>query len=214
MNEKQKNFHTFAKYLTKEHNHMIIEGEIFQFKSFFLANFNTIVRFISVYIGNTEESQDIAQETFLRIYENWGSLYSPEEIRSFMYTTAHNLCISKLRHRNVEEQFAQKIKEENSISQESDIAKEVTYQETIRLLRQAIDKLPRQSRLIILLGLDGKNNNEIAHIMGISVNTVKTLKKNAYKTLRSQLNNYPKEYFILVLFLLYSISYPDIQDYM
>lgn len=38
---------------------------------------------------------------------------------------------------------------------------------------------------IILLNLQGKNNNEVAEELNISVNTVKSLKKSAYMTLRS-----------------------------
>ncbi len=35
----------------------------------------------------------------------------------------------------------------------------------------------------------GKNNNEIAETLNISVNTVKSLKKSAYTSLREQLKN-------------------------
>ncbi|MFR1241668.1 MAG: LuxR C-terminal-related transcriptional regulator [Butyricimonas faecihominis] len=47
--------------------------------------------------------------------------------------------------------------------------------------------------------LDGKNNNEIAETLDISINTVKTLKKNAYKFLRESLGS--RNLYIL-LFLL------------
>ena len=76
---------------------------------------------------------------------------------------------------------------------------EVTYQETLRVLYNAIDKLPPQTKEIILIGLDGKDNNEIAATLNISVNTVKTLKKNAYKTLRELLVDHKAMLLLVIL---------------
>ena len=155
----------------------MIESEIFRFKAFFTGHFNAVVRFVTTFTGDTDEAQDIAQETFVRLYERWDDLPTPEETRSFMYTTAHNLCISRLRHRNVEEEYTRRLLEEQADREDPRLAEEITYQETLRLLRMAIDSLPRQSRQVILLALDGKNNQETATLLGVSVNTVKTLKK-------------------------------------
>ena len=55
------------------------------------------------------------------------------------------------------------------------------------MLYAAIDKLPPQTRRIILLNLDGKNNDEIAEELSVTVNTVKTLKQSAYSALRKML---------------------------
>ena len=180
----------------------MIESEIFRFKTFFTSHFNTVVRFVAAFTGDTDEAQDIAQETFLRLYERWDDLSTPEETRSFMYTTAHNLCISRLRHRDVETQFAQRLLSEKQPEEENPrLAEEITYQETLRLLRAAIDSLPRQSRQVILLALDGKNNQETACLMGVSVNTVKTLKKGAYAKLRTLLAPLSDEEIFLLLVL-------------
>lgn len=172
------------------------------FKSFFLNYFNAVVRFSVTYLQDESECQDIAQETFIRLYQSWFSIETEEQARSFMYTTARNLCISHIRHQTIEEQFVmaelEKIRREDT---DENFYSEVTYQETLRLLRKAIEALPQQSRQIILLGLNGKNNNEIADLLDVSVNTVKTLKKGAYKSLRNTLGDLPEELLILLLVL-------------
>lgn len=183
---------------------MVIQNEIVQLKKFFLDNFNALVRFTSTYIQDRQEAEDIAQETFLRLYEKWHTLSTDSEIRSYMYITSHNLCISHLRHQSVEENYIQEIKERNQ-KENFEYYNEITYQEILRLLKNAINNLPPQSRRIILLSLDGKNNNEIAYILNISVNTVKTLKKNAYKTLRNTLGNLPEDYILFLLLFLKDI---------
>ena len=122
-----------------------------------------------------------------------------EKAKSFLYTTTRNLCLNHLKHKKIEHQYIQAIKIEEEEAEEQFYLEEVTYQETHRILRAAIDQLPPQTREVILVSLDGKNNNEIAETLDISVNTVKTLKKNAYKFLRESLGS--RNLYIL-LFLL------------
>ncbi len=173
------------------------------FKSFFLNYFDTVVRFAMAYLPDESECQDIAQETFIRLYQSWSSIKMEEQARSFMYTTARRLCISRIRHQTLEEQFIMSEMENGETDRLDDnFFSDITIQETLRMLRQAIDALPQQSRQIILLGLKGKNNNEIAEMLGVSVNTVKTLKKGAYKSLRQSLGSMPEEMLAWLLFVL------------
>ena len=67
------------------------------------------------------------------------------------------------------------------------------------MLYKAIDQLPPRAREVILLNLDGKDNNEVAQVLNISLNTVKTLKKTAYTILRDLLS---KDYYLILLLLL------------
>ena len=52
-------------------------------------------------------------------------------------------------------------------------------EETYRIIMEAIDALPVQSGRVIKLSLEGKQNKEISENLGISVNTVKSLKYKA-----------------------------------
>ncbi len=171
------------------------------FQAFFKEHYNTVIRFAMSFLEDEYDSKDIAQDTFIKLYQSWNSIGTLEQARSYMYTTAHNLCISHLRHRSIEEQYVQNSLE-NAEPEHEEFFSEVTYQETLRLLRKAIEELPSQSRQIILLGLEGKNNAEIAEQLGISVNTVKKLKKGAYKSLRQSLGGLSEELFIMLLVML------------
>ena len=71
-------------------------------------------------------------------------------------------------------------------------------EESYRIISQAIDALPPQSARVIKLSLDGKQNKEIAELLGISVNTVKTLKYRSLESLKTSL----KDYFYILLILL------------
>lgn len=67
------------------------------------------------------------------------------------------------------------------------------------MLTDAIDKLPDQMRAIMRLAMEGKKNGEIAEYLNVSVETVHTLKKIAYKKLRIYLKDY---YYFLIFFYL------------
>ena len=75
----------------------------------------------------------------------------------------------------------------------------VVEEETYRMLTDAIDKLPGQMRAIMRLAMEGKKNGEIAECLNVSVETVHTLKKIAYKKLRIYLKDY---YYFFILFYL------------
>ena len=49
-------------------------------------------------------------------------------------------------------------------------------EEVHRIVAQEIEKLPEEQRKVVYFHMEGKNNFEIAEIMQISVNTVKTHK--------------------------------------
>ena len=62
-------------------------------------------------------------------------------------------------------------------------------EEINQILIHAIDLLPVQSARIMRLILSGYENKEIAKVMGVSVNTIKTLKYAAIRKLREYFNS-------------------------
>lgn len=156
------------------------------YRKFFNAHYETAVRLAAHYLRDTAAAEDIAQEAFIRLYQNRTAFDTPEKAKSYLYTTVKNLALNHLRHRKIEQEYLSTLTPEQI---QKSFLHEITYQETLRLLHAAIDTLPDQTRQIILLGLDGKNNAEIAAHLSISVNTVKSLKKTAYARLRALLGN-------------------------
>lgn len=60
--------------------------------------------------------------------------------------------------------------------------------EAFHLLHQAIRDLSTQSQKVLHFRLAGYTNHEIAEQLNVSVNTVKTIKRRAYKMLRDRLD--------------------------
>ena len=97
------------------------------------------------------------------------------------------MAFNVLRHKEVEQLYVQHL-ENSSHDPEPDEVFDV--EEVHRMLLQAIDQLTPRQREIFLLRLSNKKNEEIAQMMDISVETVKTQVKRALKTLRQLLGSY------------------------
>ena len=150
-----------------------------EFKAFFETFFIPVYTLMQRYTGERELSRDFTQEAFVRVFEHWGEFETEENAKACLYTVARRIYL-----------------EENT--EEYDFLKEVTQQEVSRILYDAVDKLPSQTRSIILLNLKGFNNTEVAERLGVSVNTIKSLKKSAYVTLRTLLS----KDLLMILFVL------------
>lgn len=158
-----------------------------EFKKFFEEFFVPVCRFTEHYIGEKEEAADIAQEVFVKVYEKWEEFKEEENARAFLYTVARHLCLNWLKHKRVSENY---ISHYDTLAEEKEefFLKEVTRRETLRIFYAAVDRLPGQTRQVILYSLEGFSVQEVGEKMKISVNTVKTLKKKAYIALRQSLS--------------------------
>lgn len=167
-----------------------------EFKKFFHEFFPSVYALMQKYTEDEELARDITQEAFMKLYESREEFETVDNAKAFLYTIARRLYFNHYKHLRVVENLYPELSGEEV--DEENYLQEVTLRETIRILYAAIDRLPPQSKKIILLNLQGKNNNEVAEELNISVNTVKSLKKSAYMTLRKYVG---KEYLWLLIFL-------------
>ena len=167
-----------------------IEGKEFAFKEIFVDFFVSQVHFAKKIVGSEEDAKDIVQEIFLKIWNSNPEFPNEIAFKSYLYISTRNSCIDFLRKKRstpADMELAVNIEEE---------VNEAMREEAFRLLDKAIETLPAQTRRILRLTLSGNSVNEIASTLKITVNTVKTLKQRAYKTLRDKFG----EMFILLVF--------------
>lgn len=165
-------------------------------KLFFDSFYPSVCIYAIKFIRQSDVAEDIAQDAFVQFWKIRDHFTSILKIRAFIYTTVRNACLNYLKQKKTREE----------ILAHNPIIGELSYEllieeETYRLLDAAIQQLPNRTREIIVLALQGHNNPEIAEILGVSINTIKTLKKNAYVDLRHMLSNQTYLLFILSQFL-------------
>ena len=111
-----------------------------QFAQWMEAWGTRIVRFLYVYVGDSDAAQDMAQETFLRLYERMrtGAVIKP----AWLFRVARNVAVDAMRrqqrHQNAQAQLA---RERVAIDNATDRV----------VVRQVIDTLPEIDRTCLLL---------------------------------------------------------------
>ena len=170
-------------------------GNVAVFEAVFREFYPSMCVVTRKYLTDKEVAEDIAQEAFVRLWERREFYESVPDLRTFLYVSVRNLCFNYLRDRKKTVDYTQVELPDGGAT----FAEQLIQEETYRLISKAISALPRQSGKIMRLTLEGKQNKEISEILGISVTTVKTLKYNALKMLKTTL----KGYFPLLLFILY-----------
>ena len=170
-------------------------GDTKALKTFFTSFYPSICVFTKKYINETDIIEDIAQETFLVYWEGKKQFDNIKALKGFLYSTARNKCLNHLKLKSIRDNIVK-----NELVKEDTLYELVIEEETYRIIHQAIKKLSPQSRRIIELSMQGYKNPEIANELNVSINTIKTLKRNAYKVLRENLKDQ-----IFILFLLNQI---------
>jgi RNA polymerase sigma-70 factor (ECF subfamily) len=117
---------------------------------------------------------DIIQEAFSRVLEAHArsTIASP---KAFLFATARNLALGRLRHQKVTGQA--EILAENEIEsvldEDADVPRAVARAQELELLTQAIQSLPTRCRQVLTLRkIYGLSQKEVAAELGISEHTV------------------------------------------
>ena len=166
--------------------------------------YKVLVLYAINFLSSQQAAEDIVQELFATMWEKKMKFLSLPSFRTYLYNSVRNASLNYLKHQNVESLYLEHLA--NTYREIIEEEEEDTNEEEVyRLLFRAIDKLPTRCREVFLLHMDGKKNEEIATLLGISIETVKTQKKRAKQFIKEQMGTY---YFLLPLCdILYSSKF-------
>lgn len=157
-----------------------------------------IFQFVLRSVGTKAIADELTQETFLRVIKQKDVYEERARFTTWLYTLARNLCIDysrrfKLRKAKsldaVDDEGNSLL--ERTASQGLPIDRQAISEELQTKLRAAINSLPDDQREVFLLREEADLSfKEIADIVGISENTVKSRMRYALTKLRSLLEEY------------------------
>ncbi|MDI1256392.1 MAG: sigma-70 family RNA polymerase sigma factor [Flavobacterium sp.] len=157
------------------------------FSSLFESNIKTLRNYLFYKFGNEEQANDIAQEAFIKLWENCAAVPF-EKAKSFLYTVANNATLNQIAHQKVVLQYAK-----NSVSREatSHSPEFLFEEEEFRIkLQKAIGNLTEGQRTAFLLHrIEGKKYHEIAVLLDLSVKAVEKRISGALFSLRKEIGN-------------------------
>jgi len=158
-----------------------------EFNGIFERLFPPMCMLASRILKSDDKGKDIAQEAFVKLWEKDTEDFASEKaLQAYLYVLVKNACISQFRkEKNI---TSTSIDEGLSVIQKS-FLNEILREETYRLLYDAIKDLSPQAARVVELTLEGYKNEDIAKELEVTINTVKTVKKRAYKKLKNVLGN-------------------------
>lgn len=123
---------------------------------------------------NKDEIPDLLQDIYVRVYEA-ALKQIPDAAKPFVFQTARNLIISRVRHQQVVSIEAVADLDMLSIAaDEPGPDRSAGARDELRRLQIALDRLPRRAReAFVLRQIEGLSRREIATRMGISEKTVR-----------------------------------------
>lgn len=145
-------------------------------------------------LSDREDALDAAQEVFVRVYRNIKSFKEQSSFTTWLYRITSNVCSDMLRKR-------QRSAKVISINQMSDENKDIDIPDTSptpednvfmnerqRLVRQAIDELREEYRVVITLcDIEDMNYDDIAEMLNLPKGTVKSRINRARAALKKKL---------------------------
>lgn len=152
-----------------------------------------------------EESRDLTQDTFLKAHKGLGGFREAANLRTWLLSIATNVWKNDLRSRQADKRSAMRtvaldalpVEEEPAIETEGVASRPpnplegVLDRERRARLRAAIADLPPRMRQVVKLRIDQERKyQEIAAVLQVSVDTVKTQLHQARRRLREALGEY------------------------
>ncbi len=150
------------------------------FDSFYRAHYRTLVGLGIVLCGDKGVAEELVQEAFVKVHDNWNRLSSYDDPLAWTRRVLANSATSRGRRRTTEAKLLVRLRSRPS----PDLDIPVSDREMWDLVRA----LPRrQAQVLALRYWDDLANEEIARVLEIGTESVKTHLTRGRSTLRTQL---------------------------
>ncbi len=148
---------------------------------------NPIYNYCLRFVGNADIAKDVLQLVLLKIYQKLETLEDHSKFSTWVFQIARNLCLDEIKKKKFEE-----ITEEiESISNNNDPLQVTTQNDITAVLSKALQKIPEDQReVIVLKTYHDLKFIEIAEMLNISINTVKSRMYSGLKSLRPHIDQF------------------------
>ncbi|AJH15182.1 RNA polymerase sigma factor [Myroides profundi] len=155
------------------------------FESLYEQYWHRIYRLALGYVNDVDWAKDIAQETFVNVWNQLPKFRADSGYGTWIYRITVNICLRQIERSKKVMPDESKIRHSKSVEEE--------YKETnTQKLYQAISELTEINRIIISLTLEGVDQKQIADVTGLTHANVRTRVHRIKEELYQKLNNYGK----------------------
>jgi len=165
-------------------------GDPIAFETLIRSHYAVICRFAEKFLPDTALAQDIAQESFIKLWKSGKTFDTLTALKAYLYTIARNGCLDLVRNRNRLQQRHYQAATGQETAMEPVLA-DIIRAESIALIYQFVQEMPGKMRDVFLLSYrEGMTVSEIAVHLGWKVKAVKKQKYKALVALRSRFGHH------------------------
>jgi len=157
------------------------------FKLIFNSHFKSLRNFLVFRYKNAAFADDIAQNAFVKLWENC-NLLKKEQAKNFLFTTAIRLSLNQIKHQKIVTNFEVNFTSSNANKETPQFLMEEN--EFKIKLEKAINNLPDKQREVFLMNrFENQSYAEIAALLDLSVKAVEKRMHLALLSLRNVAEN-------------------------
>ncbi len=141
---------------------------------------NNIHNFILRYISSREDSEDLTQEIFVKVFFKISSFDSSKaSFKTWLFTITKNSIYNKLKEKKMV-RLTYDVEDTNNVVGDND-----------DIVQTGLNKLDKKYRLVLIMYyIEGFKYKEISEILKLPINTVKTRIKRGKLLLKNELKEY------------------------
>ncbi|HJS75900.1 MAG TPA: sigma-70 family RNA polymerase sigma factor [Burkholderiales bacterium] len=152
-----------------------------------------VLRYVARWVGEAD-AEDVTQAVMLKLNEGLARFRGDSDVSTWIYRIATNAAIDKLRGKRIQTVSEAELESDGDnvpvppAAQITSVETAAIREEMSACITDFVSRLPENYRAVMILSdLEGFKNDEIASILGLSLNTVKIRLHRAREKLRKEL---------------------------
>ena len=149
------------------------------FEEFYAANFKRVFSALCLVTGNRHEAEEIAQDSFVRVYERWEKVGALDDPAAYLFRVSMNVFRNRYRRVSLGLRRALFLAPTTT----DDLAAVETHDEVVRLLR-GLDR--NQRAAVLLTAILDYSAEDAGRMLGIRASSVRSLTARARAQMKQE----------------------------
>lgn len=163
---------------------LTLDGNERAFDQLYNRHSSSLLGFINKFMGNRQMSEEILQDTFIKVFKGSPLDFSEGSFRGWLFMVARNRCIDVLRKAP-----PQSMSWDESHFSLLDPGSSQELQKVVNTLRKIAFNLPSPFNHLYKLKASGLSNKEISKIQKVPIGTVKSRLHKMMTLIKKEMNS-------------------------
>lgn len=171
----------------KDNKRIFISKDVHFFGELYERYYSNMVLFAEGIIYDENEAKDIVQDVFADLWNQPKKVHVYNSMKTYLYSCVKNKAFNRLKKLNIIDRHQELLNEAYLFAGETQVH---TNEKLKKQIHAVIENMPdKMSEVLNMHVVQEMKYAEISEELGISINSVKTHLKRAYKRFRQEVNS-------------------------